>query len=96
MEELIYKCAVCNKEHNSIEARVECETKCLIERKKAEEAKKRDEYEMNKTKSAQEISNALSNVNEMIEKHFEKYDKLSLSDSYYPYLHYIFRSTMWF
>lgn len=96
MEELIYQCAVCNKEHSSIEARVECETKCLIERKKLEEAKKRDEYEMNKSKSEQAISEALNNVNAMIEKHFEEYNKLSISDGYYPYLYYILRSTMWF
>ena len=92
----MYECAICGKSYPSIDQRVECETKCLAERKKLEEEMKRNQYNTKRDESAREINKALYDVNEMITEHLKKYTSLSLSDDY-PQLRYIFnRSAWWF
>lgn len=48
MNESVYTCAICGKEHNSILSRAKCEIECANraeeEAKKAAEAKKQAEY----------------------------------------------------
>ena len=48
MNEQVYACAICGKEHNSILSRAKCEIECANrveeEAKKAEEAKKQAEH----------------------------------------------------
>lgn len=90
----MYTCAVCGKSYEAIEDRVKCESKCVADRKRAEEEKKRNEYATKKRESEQAIDKALSSVNEMIAKHLKEYDQLYLKRSY-PYLKYMFANTPW-
>lgn len=90
-----YTCAVCGKEYETILERAQCEEKCVVKAEKALEEKKREEFYAQRKESEQAIYTALSDVNEMIAKHFEKYHTLSLSKSY-PYLQNIFSRSRWF
>ena len=84
-----YTCAICGESYESVEERVQCESKCIVHHKKAEEEKKRNEYATKKRESEQAINKELSNVNEMIAKHLKEYETVALNKNY-PYLNYIF------
>jgi len=90
----MYTCAVCGKYYKSIEERAKCESKCLVDRKRAEEEKKRNEYATKKRESEQAIDKALSDMNEMVAKHLKEYEQLSIKRTY-PYLNYVFANTPW-
>lgn len=95
MESTMYTCAICGESYETVEERVECESKCLVERKKADEDKKREEYEKKRKSSENEIYAALSVVNEMIATHIKDYKKLSLNKNF-PYLKYVFsNNSLW-
>lgn len=93
-ENRMYTCAICGKSYPDVESRIECESTCLEERKKAEAEKQRLEYEAKKAESAKAIDEALSNVNGMIAKHVAQFDTLALY-KHYPYLKYICKNTGW-
>lgn len=96
MEQKRYYCAACGKTYDTIEERATCELKCSAERKKAEEAKKKEAHEAARKASEENIYKALSDINEMLAKHFEEYHTLSIEKNY-PYLNYIFKkSPFWF
>ena len=57
----MYKCEICGKEYENIEDRVACETKCLHDRKVAEEKRKKIKLEQEKETRKQEIQIALGN-----------------------------------
>lgn len=94
MEPNMYHCAICGESYETVEERAACESKCLIERKKADEEKKREEYEKNRKASEKEIYAALSFANEAIAKHVKEYKTLSLEKNY-PYLKYVFSNSPW-
>ena len=90
-----YTCAMCGNEYESILERAKCETKCVTDAvKAAEEEKKRIENEM-REESAKNIEDTLSELNEMIAKHFEKYSKLTIANDY-PYVQYVCGKRFWF
>lgn len=91
----MYECAVCGKSYEHIEDRIECETKCVAERKKIEEEKKRNEHEAKRKEMASEIYADLDSLNVKLAKYFKAYDTLTLNKSY-PYLKYLFNyGTLW-
>ena len=87
----MYHCAICGESYETVEERAACESKCLVERKKADEEKQREEYEKKRKASEHEIYETLSDANELIANHIKNYKKLSLNKSY-PYLKYVFGS----
>lgn len=91
-----YICALCGTTHESIEARNECETKCLKQRKLEEETRKRNEEMEQHNNSKKEIEEILDKADKMIQEHLSKYNHLSLTRNYY-YLSYIFKKlSLWF
>lgn len=74
-ENKIYKCAVCGNEHNTIEARIACETVCL--KKQKEEARllaEKRKYEEKVTRK-KEVEKAIQNALELIAKYEDDYDE---------------------
>lgn len=94
MESTMYTCAICGESYETVEERAACESKCLVERKKANEEKQREEYERKRKVSEDEIYTALSAANELIANHVKNYKELSLKKNY-PYLKYIFSNSPW-
>ena len=89
-----YTCAVCGKEHETILERARCEEKCVIEAEKALEEKQRNELEAKRIESEEAIYEILSEANEMVAKHLDEYQNLSLTKNF-PYLGYIFKKLPW-
>jgi len=90
----MYTCAICGKTYESVDERVTCETKCVIERNRAEEEKKRNEIEVSRNKSEDAINEALCDVNKMLAEHLNKYGNFQINRNY-PYLKYVFSRTTW-
>ena len=70
---LAYKCGICDKEHDSIQKRAECELSCL--RKKEEEerlAAEKKRVEEQRARKA-EVDKAVDKANELIDKYVEDY-----------------------
>lgn len=93
-EKTMYTCAICGKSYELIEDRVDCESKCIVTRKKLEEENKRKKLEVKKYASEQEIHDALGSLNEKISQHIKEYGSFMLTKNY-PYLNYIFKNTAW-
>lgn len=75
MENRVFICAICGKEHNSILDRAQCEINCAEEEaRKAAEAKKAAEYEAR-----------VKEVNMAFEKAYELRDKLVEDYGEYKY-----------
>ena len=89
MDEVKYVCAICGKEHEHIEERIQCETKCLEERKEAEKKRERDDFNKRYVASRDAVENSLAEANEMIHEHLKEFGALYLSRDYY-YLSYLF------
>lgn len=89
MDEVKYVCAICGKEHERIEERIQCETKCLEERKKAEKQKERDDFNKRYMDSNKAVEDILVEANEAVHAHLKEFGALSLSRDYY-YLSYLF------
>ena len=93
-EAIGYTCGICGKTYESIEERATCEATCIVKRNDEAEKKKVEELKAKRKESEQAIYNALSDVNEMIAKHFKEYETLSINKNY-PYLKYIFKNNAW-
>ena len=86
-----YRCAICGTEHESVEARHSCETKCIKERKAAEELMKKQKLEEEKKARKQEIDAMYVHLNEKIKEYVKDYGSIRLNravkyDSYCPTL----------
>lgn len=68
-----YTCAICGHEYDHLEDRNACETKCLRERKEAEE--KRKQEALNKTRAARkkEVDEAYERYAELLSKYVQDY-----------------------
>lgn len=70
----MYKCAICGKVHESIPARIQCETSCYqkqeLEAKKAAEAKKKAEQAARK----KEVDEAFDKAMQLREAYLKDYD----------------------
>lgn len=95
MSETKYTCAVCGKEYDSVEKRAECEARCIKNRKIVEQQRKANEAKEQERASVKAISDELAKADDMIRKHLEKYDSLSLGDKNYYYLSYLFKRIRW-
>lgn len=92
----MYTCAVCGKEYATILERAKCEESCVVEAEKNAKKLQQEMLDKERKDSENAICKELSNVNEMLAKHYEKYKSFSICGSY-PYLNYIFgRTSLWF
>ena len=70
----MYKCAICGSIHESIPARIKCETVCYqkqeLEAKKAAEAKKKEEQ----TARKKEVDDAFDKAMQLREAYLKDYD----------------------
>ena len=95
MDEIKYICGICGAEHEHIEDRIACETKCLEARKEVEKQKARDEFNKRCDESAKAIDEALIVADTMIKNHLKEFEKLSLNRNYY-YLAYLFGKNLFY
>lgn len=68
-----YSCGICGKIHTSIEQRMECEQKCLAERKKAEAALAKQKLDEEKAKDRKEILDLYNTLEDKLSKYLKKY-----------------------
>jgi hypothetical protein len=86
-----YLCAICGTEHESVEARHACETKCIKERKAAEELMRKQKLEEEKEARKKEIDAMYAHLNEKIKEYVKDYGSIRLNraikyDGYCPTL----------
>ena len=77
-----YACAICNKKHSNIADRIACETKCLDERNKAEEAMKKQKLELEKQARMKEIELTYEELNDLISAYVEDYGYIQIATKY--------------
>lgn len=90
----MFKCAICGREYEELEGRIECETECLKVLKEEEAKKKEDERKTKRNESMSVIYDKLSEVDVMLKEHMKEYGSFSLNGNY-PYLKYIFNHSTW-
>lgn len=88
---MVYSCAICGSEHESIEARNACEAKCIKERRAAEELMRKQQLEAEKEVRKKEIDALYVQLNEKIKNYVKDYGSIRLNrttkyDSYCPTL----------
>jgi hypothetical protein len=66
-EKTMYTCAICGKSYEFVEDRVDCESKCIVARKKAEEEQARLDRLNNPT-----TEDLLKQIKEILEKSVNK------------------------
>ena len=69
----MYKCEICGKEYENIEDRVACETKCLHDRKVAEEKRKKMKLEQEKETRKKEVQMAWGHYSDLLKAFIEDY-----------------------
>ena len=74
-----YFCAICGSEHESIEARNTCETKCIKERRAAEEFMRKQKLEEEKDARKKEIDAMYTLLNEKIKSYVKDYGSIRLN-----------------
>lgn len=74
-----YKCGICGKSYVDIADRITCETKCLDERNRVEEAMRKQKLEAEKAARKQEIEDMYKELHEAIAAYTEDYGVLKLS-----------------
>lgn len=92
MNETMYTCAICGKSYADLSERIACETKCLADRKAAEEKKKKMELKRLKSESEKKTIDALANAEKEIYRHVTAYGAITINEDY-PYLRYIFSNS---
>lgn len=90
-DKMVYSCAICGSEHESVEERHSCETKCIKERKAAEELMKKQKLEEEKDARKKEIDTIYAHLNEKIKDYVKDYGSIRLNrsvkyDNYCPTL----------
>lgn len=78
-DKVVYRCAICNKGHDTIEERIACETKCLKERNEAEEKREQIILEREKNVRMQEIRETYDRYLYMLEEYVCDY---GIDDNY--------------
>ena len=73
-----YACGICGKSYDNIADRITCETKCLDERTKAEEAMRRQKLELEKEARKKEIENMYSDLHDAISEYVKDYGAINL------------------
>ena len=76
-----YFCAICGAKHESVEARHACETKCIKERKVAEELMRKQKLEEEKDSRKKEIDALYLELNEKIRDYVKDYGSIRLNRS---------------
>ena len=76
----MYCCAICGKGYETIEERSNCETKCLVDRKKAEEALKKQKLEEEKNTRYKEIETKWNELNKLTSEYIKDYGSIQLGE----------------
>lgn len=76
----MYCCAICGKGYETIEERAACETKCIADRKKAEEALKKQKLEEEKNERKKEIEVKWKELNELTSEYIKDYGSIQLGE----------------
>ena len=85
-----YTCDVCGKTYETVEERNACETKCLTERAKAEEALKKQKLEEEKNARYNEVETKWKELNKLTSEYIKDYGSIQLGerrlfdDDYFP------------
>ena len=90
-----YICAICGTPHETVDARAECETKCIKKRNEEEAKLKINKEKEERLKNEKEINELLNKADTMLRDHLNKYETFAMVRSYY-YLSYLFRKSHWF
>lgn len=69
----MYKCGICGREYENIEDRIACETKCLHDRKVAEEKRKKMKLEQEKETRRKEVQMAWDHYSDLLKAFIEDY-----------------------
>ena len=77
-DETIYVCGICGKPYSNIKERMECESKCYEERKKAEEALKKQKLAKERDARKAEIEEKSKELSELIRDFIKDYGYLQL------------------
>ena len=88
MEQEIYTCAICGKNHEKLDNRMTCESNCLKAYNREKERKKMEEARKQKLTSEKVIEAEVAKVNNMIKAHYHEYGDLNLVGPY-PYLKHV-------
>ena len=78
-----YRCAICGNSYDTIDERVDCETKCLAARKKAQEELKKKKLEEEKTTRKAEIEKKFKELSNLVNDYCKDYGSLQLGESRY-------------
>lgn len=72
-----YACGICHKNYKSIEERMECEKKCLTERKKTEAAIAKQKLQEEKEKDRQELLKLGNEFEAKFSAYLKKYNGIT-------------------
>lgn len=80
----MYKCEICGHSYENLEDRIDCEVKCLRDRKIAEENRKKIELEEKKEARRAEVEAAQKKYLELLEAYIKDYGVFS-SNNIFPH-----------
>lgn len=73
-----YVCGICGKSYDNIADRIACETKCLDDRTKAEEAMRKQKLELEKDARKKEIETMYDDLHKAISEYVKDYGVIRL------------------
>ena len=80
---MVYHCAICGKPYDTVDERVACETKCLVERKKAQAELEKKKLEEKKTTRKEEIEKKYKELSTLVKNYINDYGSLQIGDTRY-------------
>lgn len=78
-----YRCAICGNSYDTIDERVDCETKCLAARKKAQAELEKKKLEEEKVTRKAEIEKKFKELSNLVNDYCKDYGSLQLGESRY-------------
>ena len=74
-----YKCALCNKEYETIAERAKCETACVDKQLAIEEKAKKEQAKQEQEAERQKVMAAINYAGELLDAYTDKYGSFSYS-----------------
>ena len=69
----MYQCEICGKTYDTVAERAACEAKCVREQKRAEEKRKAEVMEQERTSALEEITNSIKETDRLVKAFQEKF-----------------------
>lgn len=79
----LYHCGICGKSYKTIGERAACETKCLAEKKKAQEKLEKETKDRKKAANKAEIEKKYKELVELINNYCKDYGYIQLGEYHY-------------